>query len=383
MSFGFSASDIVGLARIVLRVYYEFRNAPRACDRFRLELYQFQNVLFQVSNLLQSHEHYMSEKDRESLAACTRNCKELIFNDIFGAAGVHISEYVCAGGSVELGYSRIDIPPLIQQRLRPSQGLIFYGWQEKWGQRKFAARIPELQQAISIQVSNLTTFVNLIILSNSKPLMSSQSRLEEGNAQLIRGQARLEAGANRLQKAQHRMEQKLEAILTSQSRFEDPVIAGSLNASSPEGRKTWMNLGRLLRAEGITTSMIRKNTSTLVKAIRSALGEGLSSSNESYHTACESLPDSIQDSHKSNNHRNQSLRQGSSMKGSIALLGSAPPVEGTFSEEFLKRHNRADHPLDQMDNVENGMQSLIVGMDGEDSENEINQVLDNDEIDIE
>jgi len=75
----------------------------------------------------------------------------------------------------------------------------------------------------------------------------------------------------RLEESQSRIEVQLKAILGSQRRQGTPFMRNSLDASSPEGHQTWMNLGRTLREEGITPRMIKKNQNLLIRAMKDTL----------------------------------------------------------------------------------------------------------------
>jgi len=173
------------------------------------------------------------------------------------------------------------------------------------------------------------------------------------------------------------MERQLQGILASQQRQENPILSQSLDASSPEGREAWMNLGRLLRTEGITPAMIKQNRNTLVQAMKITLqGDEPSNTPQSYHTAYESL---------SNHHRTftDPSSSRSSVQASPSLLGSAPPRGPTFTNEFLKRQNRAARSLEQETNVHDGLQSLLQGMDSYQLGDKPEAVNENDEIDLE
>lgn len=157
------------------------------------------------------------------------------------------------------------------------------------------------------------------------------------------------------------MEAQITALLESQQRGHGSAKSYSLDASSPEGRETWMNLGRLLRAEGITPAMIEENRELLVRAMKTSLEEGVSPA-QIYRTA----PQSFEDDYDS-----MSIAQppqsmaGHSASASTSLLGSAPVLGATFSRAFLERHNGAARSLDKEQNVQDGMKSLLKGMDTE------------------
>jgi hypothetical protein len=187
-----------------------------------------------------------------------------------------------------------------------------------------------------------------------------ESRVTQSHAFLERSQELNVSAASTLQESQIRIENQLEQILQAQSRQSNPVLSGSLDASSPEGRQTWMELGRLLREEGITPNVISKNKGFLIQAMKKSIQELSDSSDAaSYRTALEYQ--SFSSSAK------QSLRPYPSVSDSMSLLSSAPSLGATFSEHFLARSapkSRLQSCLEQKENVEDGMQSLIGSMTG-------------------
>ena len=124
-----------------------------------------------------------------------------------------------------------------------------------------------------------------------------------------------------------------------------------------------MELGRLLRDEGITPAMIQENRELLVNAMKSTLKA--ESIPESFVTAPEyslnSYPSSV------TVQRNVSCLDSPSAFSSISLLGSAPSRSTGFTDAFLERQNSAPGSLNLKQNVDNGMQSLLQGMDDGDS----------------
>ena len=157
------------------------------------------------------------------------------------------------------------------------------------------------------------------------------------------------------------MEAQMRALLESQQRNHSRPQSYSLDASSPEGRQTWMDLGRLLRAQGITPAMIEQNRELLVRAMKTSLEEECSPA-QSYRTAPQSFED---DYDRRGNAQSQQLMAESSTSASTSLLGSAPVLGATFSRAFLERHNGAARSLDKEQNVKEGMKSLLKGMDTE------------------
>lgn len=184
----------------------------------------------------------------------------------------------------------------------------------------------------------------------------TRAYLEDKYETFENSQNRLEAASERVERSQARMERRLQSILAFQQKRESPILSQSLDASSPEGRETWMKLGRLLRAEGVTPAMIKQNHEILVKAIKTTLQRAEPSCTpDSYYTAFESL---------SSHHRAFTDPSGSrlSAQASIGILGSAPPRGATFTEEFLERHKGAATSLEQDANVQDGLNSLLQGM---------------------
>ena len=152
-------------------------------------------------------------------------------------------------------------------------------------------------------------------------------------------------------------------------------MAHSLDASSPEGRQTWMELGRLLRDEGITPAMIQKNRGLLVNAMKTTLKDETTlaeSIPESYATAPEHHSASVTTSSVTQT-RNASCPGLSSVSSPMSLLGSAPPRSAGFADAFLERQHGPAGSLDEQENVNNGMQSLLQGMNREESSEEDEQ----------
>ena len=166
--------------------------------------------------------------------------------------------------------------------------------------------------------------------------------------------------SDRLETSQSRIEAQLQNIITNQQRTRTPILSRSLDASSPEGRQTWMELGRFLRDEGITPAMIQENRELLVNAMKSALKA--ESVPESYTTAPEynyslNVPTS----------RNLSNQDFASAFSSVSLFGSAPRRSAGFTDAFLERQRSVPSSLSQEQNVDDGMRSLLQGMNGGDS----------------
>ena len=183
-----------------------------------------------------------------------------------------------------------------------------------------------------------------------------------------------ESLSDRLETSQSRIEAQLQAILTNQQRTKTPILSQSLDASSPEGLQTWMELGRLLKDEGITPAMIRENRELLVSAMRSTL-------------KAESVPESFVTAPEYNlnsypfEQRNASCLDSPLAFSSISLLSSAPTRSAAFTDAFLERQSNVPSSLSEKQNVDNGMRSLLQGMNGEDdSAGESNDEMDDIEL---
>ena len=220
----------------------------------------------------------------------------------------------------------------------------------------FARKIPTLQHSITRQIENSTAFNVLLIQYNllssscmataNDSARSNQRRIRDSQERAESSQRRVETAQGRLEESQVRIESQLREILGSRERQGTPLLSSSLDASSPEGRQTWMSLGRDLRKEGITPGMIQKNQSLLIRAMKSTLNKATSltgSIDESYKTA----------------HEYQSFSQ----RYSAPILGSAPPSVAKFPSEFLQR--QAPDSLDHEENIASGIDFLLEGMSGD------------------
>lgn len=126
-----------------------------------------------------------------------------------------------------------------------------------------------------------------------------------------------------------------------------------------------MEIGRLLRDEGITPDMIRQNRELLVNVMKTTLKNEASlaeSMPQSYATAPEYPVDNDTTSSFTRS-RNLSHQCLPSVLSPLGLLGSAPPRDSVFTDSFFNKHNGVTSSLDQKHNVDDGMQSLLQGMD--------------------
>ena len=114
----------------------------------------------------------------------------------------------------------------------------------------------------------MLTFSRSFQIDDRDILESLQQSQTRACQYLENNQNFVESATERLEQSQARIEAQITALLESQQRDHGSAKSYSLDASSPEGRQTWMNLGRLLRAQGITPAMIEENRELLVRAMR-------------------------------------------------------------------------------------------------------------------
>ena len=156
MIFGISVSDIYGCARIAYRLYHEFKQAPGICQEFARELQLFYQVLMKTKSNIEREASHLSDSDKAALGACLDSCKELL--------------YVQTMGTPTVPKNLEEIEPNINDPqtdflIHPNSGQTRFlqGWRQKFGEKKFASRIPKLQRAISAHIEQLTAF-NVLIL---------------------------------------------------------------------------------------------------------------------------------------------------------------------------------------------------------------------------
>jgi len=157
MNFGFSLSDFVTLGELALKLYDEFKEAPGACRAFANELLLFHRILDKLGSNLQD-DNFLGASDYAALKACADSCKELIYVQIYGAARVPIPNQM--HGTTPGTFIRLDSG--ILQRGPDGDDRFLRAWRQKWSERKFAARIPELQRAVTAHIQSLTAFNSLI-----------------------------------------------------------------------------------------------------------------------------------------------------------------------------------------------------------------------------
>lgn len=335
----------------------------------------FHQVLLKTKSTIGSEISHLSDSDQATLGACLDSCKELLYGQIIGAAIVPRS-------LEEVEYNTHDSRKYFFFH-HDDQMSFLRGLRQRYGERRFALRIPKLQRAISAHIEKLTAINVLIVQSRQNGIQASQERIEEcigeSHDLLVKSSAdhvtQLESLSDRLEASQSHIEAQLQTILANQQRSKAPILSHSLDASSPEGRQTWMEIGRLLRDEGITPAMIQQNRELLVNVMKTAL------KNET--NLAESIPQSYATApeYPIDNSTTLSVTQPSNapqtglpfILSPMSLLGSAPPRGAGFTDAFLQRQNSAANSLDQQQNVEGGIDYLLRGINREESSEEYEQ----------
>ncbi len=155
LSFGFSVSDFIGLARLTLKLYNDFKEAPGICQAFSKDLLLFHDILTKTARLLNDSDvPYIRPKEIATLKACVQRCKELIYIEIYSTAGIptEAMTYEDPSLNVSLSFHGSDDDHRLLRGLR-----------KKWGEKKFASKIPQLRQAISVQIQTLTAAQTLVM----------------------------------------------------------------------------------------------------------------------------------------------------------------------------------------------------------------------------
>ncbi len=158
MSFGFSISDFFALGVLALKLYDEIRVAPGACRAFANELLLFHQILDKIGCLREETE-LLGASDRVALKTCADSCKELVYVQIYGAA----CEPTVLLNPGTIPRTSSESSSLILQRGPDGEDRFLRAWRQRWGERKFAARIPQLQRAVTAHIQSLTAFYTLII----------------------------------------------------------------------------------------------------------------------------------------------------------------------------------------------------------------------------
>lgn len=164
MSFGFSVSDFITLGGLALKLYAEFRAGPEACQSFANELLLLHQVLEKLASDLDGNVGLLGPSDHAALKACADSCKELVYVQIYGAICVPTTK-TAIKGETEVAHELYFYPynNQILQRIPQGNDRLLRAWRQKWGERKFAARIPKLQQTITAHVQSLTAFSTLLV----------------------------------------------------------------------------------------------------------------------------------------------------------------------------------------------------------------------------
>lgn len=398
MSFGFSVSDFALCAQAAYNIYQGLKRAPETCHRFSLDILHLHHLLIDLRGEIDRKNSSVNSNgwaQREpALSDHVLRCFMLLVIDIAGAQGALTGR--------PIGRQDLWLPGRYDNPRRP-EDIEIGRWlddcrragdtirsheqwieslQKRFRQAIFARQIPRLRWDVADIVQKLTAEkvlmlgyvpsahirrlkANMRVRQQQSLINQSQSRMEISQTRLSdeiitsrqsiqESQLKLESASSRLEQSQARLEIRLQQIVEAQSRHSSPTISGSLDASSPAGRQTWMELGRLLRDEGITPSIISGNKRLLIETMKKALKDAVAASEPaSFSTALEyQTPPSAQGSWKPGTHPD----------ASVGLFGSAPAPERSF---FLRSPAPNINPsvlLDQEENVAGGIQSLLKGM---------------------
>ena len=153
MSFGFSVSDVVGLATAVFKIYNEFKEASGICQTFAKELMNFHRILSIIGSQLPSSNVEGRRLDLAGLKACVTSCEDLVYVQILGARDV-------TSGIQEFQTSNGDSSKMV---LCTPKRSIFIPWRLRLAEKKFSSQVPKLQRAVAAHVQSLTAFNTLII----------------------------------------------------------------------------------------------------------------------------------------------------------------------------------------------------------------------------
>ena len=151
MSFGFSASDFVGLARIVFQLYIELKGAPGKVSAFAEDLRSFERILEEVERFVKEKVQFPEDTTCSELKTCLSDCRHLILSEICGVADtqdnfeqLHNQDYrhICR-----------NIPRHGNHRLFRTTRMKLA---ERWREKDFVRKIPEFQCHIASHIRRLT-----------------------------------------------------------------------------------------------------------------------------------------------------------------------------------------------------------------------------------
>ena len=134
---------------MLAKLYNDFKEAPGICQAYSKDLLLFHDILTKTARLLNDSDvPYIRPKEIATLKACVQRCKELIYIEIYSTAGIPIEAMTYEDPSLNVSLS-------------------FHGSDDDHrllrGLRKNASKIPQLRQAISVQIQTLTAAQNLVM----------------------------------------------------------------------------------------------------------------------------------------------------------------------------------------------------------------------------
>lgn len=146
MSFGFSISDFVALARCSWLFYDAIRTGPKECQAFSRELLQFHLVLKKFGENIRNMDRDLERSDIIALSELYFGCHDLLYCDI-----ANTYDYPIARGihSWTPTYVETDL----SQRLK-----------DRFHAANFVRKIPKLQRQVAAHIAKVTSYNVLTIM---------------------------------------------------------------------------------------------------------------------------------------------------------------------------------------------------------------------------
>ena len=152
MSFGFSASDIVGLARITYNLYKEFQEAGKKYEAFAEDLRTFHSILQKAERVFIAKHDVQDNIDKTELKDCLHSCRHLIMVEICGVE--------CTQENLTRLQDRFGLNDLHSNYILMSPGNEYgHKWRtlgDRWQKTKFVQQIPRFRHQISSHINKLT-----------------------------------------------------------------------------------------------------------------------------------------------------------------------------------------------------------------------------------
>lgn len=139
MSFGFSISDFVTLARWSWYIYDAIRTGPKECQAFSRELLQFHHILKKFEENVRNMNRTLETSENLALSELYISCHELLFGEIAEREWSHESQSF--------------VKPDLFQKLK-----------DRFHSAKFVRKIPKLQRQVAAHIENLTAYNVLVLM---------------------------------------------------------------------------------------------------------------------------------------------------------------------------------------------------------------------------